>query len=104
MDSRDLAAMSPVCRWSVAVCRALSLSVVVCLCLSCGSDLPNGTTQFTLGHTLVRTDSMLDVSGVVYRLRDTTQVPQIGPARHWLQALAPELNDSIFQAVRAPGP
>ncbi|HEY2806205.1 MAG TPA: PDZ domain-containing protein [Gemmatimonadales bacterium] len=71
---------------------------------ACNSSLPPGTTEFTVGHTHVRTDSVLDLVGVVYRMADTSKVPALGPARHWLTALKPHLNDSAFQAVRAPGP
>ncbi len=70
----------------------------------CGSSLPRGTTQTTVGHTTVHTDSILDLIGVVYRLADTAKVPPRGPARHWLEELALHLNDSAFQAARAPGP
>ncbi|MFI5208373.1 MAG: DUF4932 domain-containing protein, partial [Gemmatimonadales bacterium] len=71
---------------------------------ACGTDLPPGTTQFTAGHIRVRTDSALDVVGVVYRLADTNLVPPRGAVRHWLITLAPHLNDSAFVAARAPGP
>ncbi|MFI5214879.1 MAG: hypothetical protein ACHQU8_10110, partial [Gemmatimonadales bacterium] len=56
---------------------------------ACGTDLPPGTTQFTAGHIRVRTDSALDVVGVVYRLADTNLVPPRGAVRHWLITLAP---------------
>jgi hypothetical protein len=68
------------------------------------TDLPRGTTEFTAGRIRVRTDSTLDVIGLVYRLADTTLVPPRGPVRHWLVALATQLGDSAFLAARAPGP
>ena len=71
---------------------------------ACGGSLPPGTTQITVGRITVHTDSILDLVGVVYRLADTAKVPPRGPARHWLQELALHINDSAFQAVRAPGP
>lgn len=69
----------------------------------CGSDLPPGTESFTVGRTLVRTDSLLDMVGVVYRMADTASVPPRGPVRHWLQSLSLALDDPAIQAARAPG-
>ena len=77
------------------------LSVLVC---SCGRTLPRGQEEFTLGRTHVRTDSMLDVVGVLYRMADTSTVPARGPVRHWLEALQTHLNDSAVHVARAPGP
>ncbi|MFI5280510.1 MAG: DUF4932 domain-containing protein [Gemmatimonadales bacterium] len=82
----------------------LPSTVVLAFALACGTDLPPGTTQFTAGHIRVRTDSALDVVGLVYRLADTNLVPPRGAVRHWLVTLAPHLNDSAFVAARAPGP
>jgi hypothetical protein len=53
---------------------------------------------------MVRTDSTLDLVGLVWRLADTSQVPPRGPVRHWLQALQTELDDSAFALARALGP
>lgn len=79
---------------------ATGLLIVVA---ACGSDLPQGTESFTVGHTLVRTDSVLDVVGVVYRLADTASIPPRGAVRHWLQALSLDLDNPAIQAARAPG-
>ncbi len=79
------------------------LIAFACLFSGCSSDLSKGTTEFTVGRTRVRTDSQLDVVGVVYRMADTTTVPVRGPVRHWLQALQTNLNDSAILAARAPG-
>jgi len=84
--------------------RAVLLAVGCPLSASCGSDLPPGTESFTVGHTLVRTDSALDVVGVVYRMADTATVPPRGAVRHWLQTLQLALGDSVIVAARAPGP
>ena len=80
-------------------------TVVCALALAaCTPDLPKGTTEFTAGSIRVRTDSVLDAIGVVYRLADTTLVPPLGPVRQWLRKLAPQLGDAAFMAARAPGP
>ena len=85
-------------------CRLTGASLLLCLVVAaCGTDLPPGTTNFTVRSITVRTDSLLDVIGVVYRLSDTATVPPRGPIRHWLQALTPHLGDSAIQAARAPG-
>lgn len=74
------------------------------LLLGCGSPLPEATTAFTVGKTVVRTDSTLDLVGLVFQLADTSQVPPVGPLRRWLQALTTELGDSAFALARALGP
>lgn len=84
-------------RWVAAIAAVAMLA-------ACGSKLPPGTTQFRVGRTVVRTDSILDVAGVVFNLADTSKVPPQGPFRHWLRALAPELGDSAFGLARAIGP
>jgi len=70
---------------------------------ACSSPLPEGATSFTAGRVTVRTDSVLDLVGVVFRLADTASVPRIGPARTWLTTLATELGDSAFVLGRAVG-
>jgi len=70
----------------------------------CGETLPPGTAQFTVGRTVVRTDSTLDLVGVVWRLADTAHVPPRGPVRHWLGALQTQLDDTAFALARALGP
>ena len=70
---------------------------------ACGTNLPKGTSEFTVGRTTVRTDSLLDLVGVAWRLADTAQVPARGPVRHWLQALQTRLDDSAFVVARAAG-
>jgi hypothetical protein len=84
--------------------RRLPSAICLAAIAACSSDLPKGTTEITVGRTRVRTDSLLDVIGVVYRMADTTLVPARGPVRHWLQALQTTLNDPAIQAARAPGP
>ena len=71
--------------------------------VSCGTDLPRGTDHFTIGRTVVRTDSVLDFIGVVYRLTDSAQVPPRGPVRHWFDALATERNAGVFTTARSAG-
>jgi hypothetical protein len=84
--------------------RHALLPAACCLLLAaCDTDLPPGSESFTVGHTLVRTDSALDVVGVVYRLADTATVPPRGAVRHWLQQLTLALDDPAIQAARAPG-
>lgn len=84
---------------SRAVVAVLGAAVI-----GCGSELPENTASFTVGKTVVRTDSTLDIVGVVFKLADTAQVPPQGPFRHWLQALTTELGDSAFRLARALGP
>jgi len=82
---------------------ALSLAAVA-LVAGCGTDLPRGTTSFSVGRTTVRTDSALDYVAVLWRLADTAQVPPRGPVRHWLQAMQTQLGDTAFTIARAVGP
>ena len=72
--------------------------------LACGGSLPPGTTTFTVGRTVVRTDSVLDLVGVVWRLADSSKVPVRGPVRHWLEALQTQLSDSAFAIAAADSP
>lgn len=88
----------------IKVVRSALLAALGALIVGCGSELPENTTSFTVGKTVVRTDSTLDIVGLVFRLADTAQVPPQGPYRHWLQALATELGDSAFALARALGP
>jgi len=81
-----------------------STPALLALLAACGNPLPPGATSFTVGRTVVRTDSLLDVTGVVYRMADTAEVPPRGPVRHWLQALSTRLDDPAIAAARAPGP
>jgi len=71
---------------------------------ACTSTLPPGTTSFTVGHTTVRTDSVLDITGLVLRLADTADFPTVGPLPRWQLALGTELGDSAFTLARALGP
>jgi len=80
---------------------ATALAVLVA---ACGTDLPKGTTSFTVGRTTVRTDSALDYVAVLWRLADTAFVPPRGPVRHWLQAMQTQLGDTAFTIARAVGP
>jgi len=81
---------------------------LLCACAAaaaaCTSELPPGTTSFTLGRTTVRTDSTLDITGLVLRLVDTTDFPTVGPLPRWKLALATELGDSAFVLADALGP
>ena len=86
------------------VMRSRFLIPGLLLLAGCGRALPEGTKEFTVGRTRVRTDSLLDFVGVMYRLADTAQVPPRGPIRHWLQALQANLNDSAVAVTRAAGP
>lgn len=81
----------------------LSSIVFLTLLAACGTDLPRGTESITVGRVVVRTDSVLDFIGVVFRVSDTAQVPPRGPARHWLQDLAAERSAGAFQAASAAG-
>jgi hypothetical protein len=71
---------------------------------ACTSELPRGTTSFTLGHTTVRADSALDIIGLVFRLADTVEFPTVGPLPKWRLALSTELGDSALTLARALGP
>ncbi len=71
---------------------------------ACTSELPRGTTSFTLGHTTVRVDSTLDLVGLVLRLADTADIPPLGPLQKWFVALGTERRDSAFTLARALGP
>ena len=71
---------------------------------ACTSELPRGTSSFTLGRTTVRTDSALDIVGLVFRLSDSTEFPRIGPLPKWKLALSTELGDSALVLARALGP
>ncbi len=85
--------------------RRLLLSALA-LATACGTDLPPGTTSFTVGRTVVRTDSLLDAVGVVYHLADSGRVAPRGPVRHWLQVFAADpagLTAPVFDAARAAG-
>ena len=81
---------------------------LVCACAAaaaaCTSTLPPGTTSFTVGRTTVRTDSTLDITGLVLRLTDSTDFPTVGPLPHWKLALGTELGDSAFTLAEALGP
>ena len=74
------------------------------LAAACTSELPRGTTSFTLGHTTVRVDSTLDLVGLVLRLADTGDIPPLGPLQRWNVALGTERGDSAFALARALGP
>ncbi len=74
------------------------------LAAACTSQLPQGTRSFTLGRTTVRTDSALDITGLVLRLSDTTDFPTVGPLPRWQLALATEMHDSAFVLAEALGP
>ena len=84
--------------------RRLLLVACAAAMAACTSELPPGTASFTLGHTTVRTDSTLDVTGLVLRLTDTTDFPTVGPLPKWKLALGTELNDSAFALAEALGP
>ena len=83
--------------------RALVLACAAAAA-ACTSELPPGTTSFTVGHTTVRVDSALDITGLVLRLADTVDFPTVGPLPHWQLALGTELGDSAFRLARALGP
>ncbi len=79
--------------------------ILLALCAAaCTSELPPGTTSFTVGRTTVRVDSTLDLVGLVLRLADTGDIPTVGPLTHWNVALGTELGDSAFTLARALGP
>jgi len=81
------------------------LAIVPILVLAaCTSELPRGTTSFTLGRTTVRVDSTLDLVGLVLRLSDTADIPPLGPLKKWNLALGTERRDSGFDLARALGP
>jgi len=71
---------------------------------ACTTELPPGTTSFTLGHTTVRVDSTLDLVGLVFRLADTASIPPLGQIYRWNVALGTETGDSAFTLARALGP
>ncbi|HXY68567.1 MAG TPA: DUF4932 domain-containing protein [Gemmatimonadales bacterium] len=81
----------------LAVAGALALA-------ACTSELPRGSTSFTLGNTTVRVDSTLDLVGLVLRLSDTADIPPLGPLKKWNVALGTERGDSAFELARALGP
>ncbi len=81
--------------------RGAGLALVAVV--ACGTDLPRGTTSFTVGYTTVRTDSMLDYVGLVWRVADSSSVPARGPVRRWYQSLATRQGDSVFAFARALG-
>jgi hypothetical protein len=83
--------------------RALLLACAAAAA-ACTSELPPGTTSFTVGHTTVRVDSGLDITGLVLRLADTVDFPTVGPLPRWQLALGTELGDSAFRLARALGP
>ena len=78
--------------------------VLALLAAACTSELPRGTTSFTLGRTTVRVDSTLDLVGLVLRLADTGDIPPLGPLKKWNVALGTERGDSAFTLARALGP
>jgi hypothetical protein len=82
---------------------ALAAAASIVAAAGCGGKLPDGVTHFTVGRTVVRVDSTLDAIGVLWRMADSVTVAPRGPARHWLQALAPRLGDSVFQRARHVG-
>ena len=80
-------------------------SLVLALGLAaCTTELPRGTTSFTLGRTTVRVDSTLDLVGLVFRLSDTSTSRPWGRSQKWNVALGTERNDSAFALARALGP
>ncbi len=83
--------------------RAWAAAALAVLVAGCGTDLPPGTTTFTVGRTTVRTDSALDYVGVLWRLADTAQVPPRGPVRRWLVAMQTQLGDTAIAVARAAG-
>ncbi|HTT68791.1 MAG TPA: DUF4932 domain-containing protein [Gemmatimonadales bacterium] len=83
------------------------LAIVLGLALplaACTSELPRGTSSFTLGRTTVRVDSTLDLVGLVLRLSDTADIPPLGPIKKWAVALGTEVDDSAFDLARSLGP
>jgi len=83
--------------------RALVLACAAAAA-ACTSTLPPGTTSFTVGRTTVRTDSTLDVTGLVLRLSDSVDFPTLGPLPRWKLVLGTELGDSAFKLAEALGP
>lgn len=77
--------------------------ITTAILTGCGSQLPPGTTEFTVGRTVVRTDSMLDLAGVLFSISDTSLVAPRGPVRHWLEGLRPLAGDSAMVLARAVG-
>ncbi len=84
--------------------RRVTAVLALALAAACTSELPPGTTSFTLGRTTVRVDSTLDLVGLVLRLSDTVDLPTIGPLHKWEVALGTETGDSAFTLARALGP
>ncbi len=78
--------------------------VLALVAAACTSELPRGTTSFTLGRTTVRVDSTLDLVGLVLRLADSEDVPPLGLLQKWNVALGTERGDSAFALARALGP
>jgi hypothetical protein len=83
--------------------RALLLACAAAA-VACTSELPPGTTSFTIGRTTVRTDSALDITGLVLRLSDSVDFPTVGPLPRWKLALGTELGDTAFKLAEALGP
>ncbi len=81
-----------------------ALPAVLLALVACTTTLPKGTTSFTLGRTTVRTDSALDVIGMVLRLADTADIPPVGILPKWLLALSTERGDSAFALADSMGP
>jgi hypothetical protein len=87
-----------------AVVRAGASLALAALAAGCGSKLPEDTPSFRVGNTVVRTDSLLDVAGIVFQVADSSQVPPRGPIRRALRALSTALGDTAFALARALGP
>lgn len=83
--------------------RAALPALLAAVLTGCGTDLPEGTTEFTVGRTTVRTDSVLDDIGVVWWVADSSRVPARGPARRWYNALVTRSRDTAFAAARELG-
>lgn len=83
--------------------RAPNVVLLAALAAGCGGSLPEGVDHFTVGRTVVRVDSALDATGVLWQMADSVSVAPRGPARHWLQTLTPRLGDSVFTLARAIG-
>ena len=84
--------------------RRVAAVLALIFAAACTTELPPGTTSFTLGHTTVRVDSTLDLVGLVLRLSDTADIPPLGPLKKWNVALGTETGDSAFTLARALGP
>ena len=70
---------------------------------ACTGKIPKGVDHFTVGKTTVRVDSALDLAGIEWRVADSANVPPRGPARQWLNALRPSLNDPVFTLAQNVG-